>query len=270
MSAARALPVAVLLALASCASEPAVVSRQPARTTSATAAKPSYGETYVVARGDTLYSIAFRNQLDYHELAGWNGIGRDYGIRVGQRLRLTSPRALPLPSPDSGNIAAVTAKPPRAAAPAAVAAAPAAKPAVATQPTAAAPINDGLGARFESARWEWPTRGRVARGFDAEANKGLDISGDAGQIIVASGAGKVVYSGSALKGYGELVIIKHDEQYLSAYGYNRRRLVQEGETVAAGQPIAELGFGPSRRPILHFEIRDRGRPVDPAPLLPKR
>ncbi|MDE0854195.1 MAG: peptidoglycan DD-metalloendopeptidase family protein, partial [Nevskia sp.] len=120
-------------------------------------------------------------------------------------------------------------------------------------------------------RWEWPTRGKVARTFSADgSSKGIDISGDPGQIVVAAAGGKVVYSGSALKGYGELVIIKHDEQYLTAYGYNRRRLVEEGQEVLAGQPIAEVGLGPEQRALLHFEIRDRGKPVDPLPLLPRR
>ena len=136
---------------------------------------------------------------------------------------------------------------------------------------AAAASSDMSGPGFDSGRWEWPTRGKVVRGFTGDvSSKGLDIAGDAGQIVVAAAGGKVVYSGSALKGYGELVIIKHDEQYLSAYGYNRRRLVEEGQQVLAGQPIAEVGEGPEQRPLLHFEIRDRGRPVDPLPLLPKR
>ena len=107
--------------------------------------------------------------------------------------------------------------------------------------------------------------------FDPDGGqKGIDISGSVGQIVVASAAGKVVYSGSALKGYGELVIVKHNETYLSAYGYNRKRLVEEGAQVAAGQPIAELGIGPEQKPVLHFEIRDKGRPIDPLPLLPPR
>ncbi len=103
-----------------------------------------------------------------------------------------------------------------------------------------------------------------------DGNKGIDIAGKLGQAVVAAGPGKVVYSGSALKGYGEMVILKHDEQYLSAYGFNQRRLVKEGDVVAAGQPIAELGIGPEQKPELHFEIRDRGRPVDPSTLLPAR
>lgn len=227
-----------LLLVAGCATDSgrhSVVPRRPASTS-----KPTYGEIHVVARGDTLYSIAFRNNLDYRELADWNGIGRDYRIQVGQRLRLTPPER-------------------GATAPAG---APAARPA----PADAAPIAIVTG----TASWEWPTRGRVARSFAASGSKGLDIEGEAGQLIVAARGGRVVYSGAALKGYGELIIIKHDEQFLSAYGYNRRRLVEEGETVGPGQPIAELGLGPESRPLLHFEVRDRGRPLDPQSLLPPR
>lgn len=217
--------------------------------------KPTFGETYVVAKGDTLYSIAFRNNLDYRELATWNGIGPDYRIRIGQVLRLTAPAtrgrepvvASPAPVP--------VAPPPRTQGDAG------SRPAV---PQMSLPIPVAAGT------WEWPTRGKVVRGFDSASSKGIDIAGDAGQIIVASRGGRVVYSGAALKGYGELIIIKHDEQYLSAYGYNRRRLVAEGQDVLPGEPIAELGEGPEQKPLLHFEIRDRGRPLDPTRLLPTR
>jgi len=247
---------------------------------------------YVVQRGDTLYSIAFRNQLDYHDLADWNGIGRGYAIYPGRVLRLTPPGSQALPPPSrsvetSESSVVASGRAPSVIAPAATARNPvptvpplppntAVPPAIAdsgpassvSSPAIAADVN---GPGFDAGRWEWPTRGKVARGFTGDgSSKGIDISGDTGQIVVASAGGKVVYSGSALKGYGELVIIKHDEQYLSAYGYNRRRLVEEGQQVLAGQPIAELGLGPEQRPLLHFEIRDRGRPIDPLPLLPKR
>lgn len=224
---------------------------------SAHASGPVNGDRYTVRRGDTLYSIAFRTQLDYRELAAWNGIGSDYTIYPGQVLRLSPPQgsrsvAEASASPATNRVPDAPARPtPKPMAPPA--------PVVASAPS------------FSAQQWEWPTRGTVARGFDpADGAKGIDIAGDYGQIVVAAAAGKVVYSGSALKGYGELIIVKHDEDYLSAYGYNRRRLVQEGEWVAAGQPIAELGMGPQQKPLLHFEIRDKGRPVDPLPLLPKR
>jgi lipoprotein NlpD len=226
---------------------------------------------YVVQRGDTLYSIAFRNQIDFHDLADWNGIGRSYVIYPGRVLRLTPPGSPELPPPARSATPIIMDAP--ATPPPRVPTVPPLPPDSAPLPLAAAPATAGEveGPRFDPGRWEWPTRGKVARIFSADgSSKGLDIAGDAGQIVVAAGSGKVVYSGSALKGYGELVIIKHDEQFLSAYGYNRRRLVEEGQQVAAGQPIAELGLGPEQKPLLHFEIRDRGKPVDPLPLLPKR
>lgn len=237
--------LAALLALlvAGCASETG--RRTVSRGAAVVRSKPTPGETYVVARGDTLYSIAFRNGLDYRELADWNGIGRDYTIRPGQRLQLG---------------------PPGAATPAAPAGADPAPSSSAGATASPEPIPIVTG----TASWEWPTRGELARSFATSGSKGIDIAGEAGQLVIAARGGKVVYSGAALKGYGELVIIKHDEQYLSAYGYNRRRLVEEGETVGPGQPIAELGLGPENRPLLHFEVRDRGRPIDPVALLPRR
>ena len=260
-AAALALSALVLLS-AGCAGETihgkssrAVVKHQPAKS------KPTFGETYVVAKGDTLYSIAFRNNLDYRELAAWNGIGSDYKIRIGQALRLTAP-AGGHPNRDSDTMV----KPATASPAPPVTTVPLAKDSGGRQPLPqlSLPIPAAAGT------WEWPTRGKVARGFDSTGSKGIDIAGEPGQMIVASRAGRVVYSGAALKGYGELIIIKHDEQYLSAYGYNRRRLVEEGEDVLPGEPIAELGEGPEQKPLLHFEIRDRGRPLDPARLLPAR
>ncbi len=241
---------------------------------------------YVVQRGDTLYSIAFRNQLDFHDLADWNGIGRGYVIYPGRVLRLTPPGSQLLPPPAPAVAASGRpqagfdqAAPARQVPPAAPTVPPlppntASPPVLAESAPPASTLSaaaDVGGPGFDAGRWEWPTRGKVARDFSGDgSSKGIDIAGDTGQIVVAAAGGRVVYSGSALKGYGELVIIKHDEQYLSAYGYNRRRLVEEGQQVAAGQPIAELGLGPEQRPLLHFEIRDRGKPIDPLPLLPRR
>ncbi len=265
--------------LSACSVDPPkrTVSHGRGAATQLTPATRADGASYTVARGDTLYSIAFRNQLDYHDLADWNDIGRDYTIRVGQVLRLTPPgqAALPaeLPEPASPAASRATSKVQPPTAPFVAASSRAATSAAAVpvpnaaQTAPAAP----LVRRLDDGGWEWPTRGKVVRNFGDDASaKGIDITGDRGQIVVASRAGKVVYSGTALKGYGELIIIKHDEQYLSAYGYNRRRLVEEGDTVAAGQPIAEMGDGPEQRPLLHYEIREKGRPVDPRPLLPAR
>ena len=272
---------------------------------------------YMVRQGDTLYSIAFRNQLDYRDIARWNNIGADYRIYSGQVLRLspTSPMA-----PRSGQITAqsvdlneieaqpraisTTPTPVRMGEPVPVPAPvpvpvpvpvspPAsgvamASPAVPDSSTAGVPIPGKVTPSWPSAGvvaappsipegsagvsgWRWPVAGTVVRGYNLDSgSRGLDFGGDVGQPVVAAAAGKVVYSGSALKGYGELVIIKHDDLRLSAYGYNRRRLVNEGDSVAAGQQIAELGMGPENKPMLHFEIRERGKPVNPVPYLAAR
>ena len=209
---------------------------------------------YAVRAGDTVYSIAFRNQLDYRDLAAWNDIGPDYVIHVGQILNLRAPAGYRSPETAAPGIRTYPASPPRAAAP------PAAVPAPAPAVAAAAPP--------KPYKWRWPTEGAVVKAFGD--SKGVDIEGHLGQPVLAAAPGKVVYSGSALRGYGELVIIKHDDVYLSAYGYNRRRLVSEGMVVAAGQPIAELGFGPDQKPVLHFEVREKGRPVDPMGFLPRQ
>ena len=277
-----------LAALLSACSGSEVHEHSASRSRSAAAPRAVAGPgEYTVQRGDTLYSIAFRNQVDYHDLASWNNIGRGYAIYPGRVLQLTPPGSMVLPEPSrtvesagpGGGRPAPTVQqgsaraaptvpplPPNTAVPP-----PIARAETPSNPSSGSIAADVRGPGFDAGRWEWPTRGKVVRGFTADgSSKGIDITGDTGQIVVASAGGKVVYSGSALKGYGELVIIKHDEQYLTAYGYNRRRLVEEGQQVLAGQPIAELGLGPEQRPLLHFEIRDRGKPIDPLPLLPRR
>jgi lipoprotein NlpD len=199
--------------------------------------------SYVVKAGDTLYAISWRHGLDYHELARLNGIGPDYRIDVGQVLRLSA-------------AAPVTAH----AAPAAPAAAP---PATAAFP-APLPVTP-------APRWLWPADGRAGPTVrQPNGGLGLEIEGSAGAEVRAAAAGRVVYTGAGLRGYGSLVIIKHDEAWLSAYGYNRELAVHEGDSVRAGQRIAAMGAGPSHRPALYFEIRLNGRPVDPATSLPRR
>jgi lipoprotein NlpD len=189
---------------------------------------------YTVKPGDTLYSIAFRNQMDFRELATLNGIGADYRISVGQRLKLR------------GSVVPQEVEPP------------------ASRPV----ITESTTAKFD---WLWPTTGRIERGYALQSGfKGVDFTGNLGQPVFAAAPGRVVYSGNALKGYGELIIIKHSDVFLSAYGYNRKRHVVEGDVVTAGQPIGELGLGPESKPLLHFEIREHGQPIDPAEYLPKR
>lgn len=291
--------------------------------------RPVGPSDYMVRKGDTVYSIAFRNSLDYRELAKWNGIGADYLIRPGQVLRLQAPAPArliegdiestptPLEGPPVSAPVALSSELPPSTAPPPIAppppgrarpkpiplpAQPLPRPVPGTEPSApagtsvaVAPVSSGpisspppsppssvppvvadppplltseSGAPY---RWQWPTQGVVVRGYNpAAGSKGLDFAGDIGQPVVAAAPGKVVYSGAALKGYGELIIIKHDDLRLSAYGYNRTRLVQEGQMVRGGQTIAELGLGPENKPVLHFEIRERGQPVNPVPYLPAR
>lgn len=189
---------------------------------------------YLVKPGDTLYSIAFRNQMDFRELASLNGIGADYRISVGQRLKL---RGIPVQR--------------------------------AVEPTVSKPVvAESTGVKFD---WLWPTTGKIDREYAPQSGfKGVDFTGNLGQPVFAAAPGRVVYSGNALKGYGELIIIKHSDVFLSAYGYNRKRHVIEGDVVTAGQPIGELGLGPENKPLLHFEIREHGQPINPADYLPKR
>ncbi|MEM7281922.1 MAG: peptidoglycan DD-metalloendopeptidase family protein [Pseudomonadota bacterium] len=201
---------------------------------------------YVVQRGDTLYKIAFRYGLDYRQLARWNNLQLNQTIYPGQRIRLqpgTSSTATVIRETAS-NTKTTKRKPPKPS-----------KPKVAMQP---------------APRWVWPTRGDIVAKFgDANSvGKGLDIKGFAGAPILAAAPGKVMYAGSGLIGYGKLIIIKHNESYLSAYGHNQKLLAKQGDQVTAGQQIAEMGLGPSKRPVVHFEIRVNGKAVDPLKYLP--
>lgn len=203
------------------------------------------GPEHVVRRGDTLYSIAWAAGLDYRRLARWNGISPPYLIRPGQNLRLTAPPAGERPRAT----AAAKPRPPRRAA----------RP-TAAQPTASATVK----------KWVWPTTGKVITRFSATRNKGIDIQGRDGQPVRSAAPGRVVYAGSGLRGYGKLIIVKHNEIFLSAYAHNRKLLVAEGSQVSRGQAIAEMGSSGTNQVKLHFEIRRRGVPVDPLRYLPKR
>ena len=215
--------------------------------------KPKYGATARVQRGDTLYGVAFRNGIDFRDLATWNGIGAPYTIYPGQSLRLY---------PSSGKTVAATSERPATMVRPKPPSVPA-KPVAATIPAASA--SSGVS-------WRWPADGAVIGRFAAgDATKqGVDIAGTSGQPVRAAGDGVVVYSGGGLVGYGELIIVKHNEAWLSAYGHNRTRLVNEGQNVKAGQQIAEMGRSGAARDMLHFEIRYNGKPVDPQLYLPKR
>jgi lipoprotein NlpD len=233
---------------------------------------PKYGATAQVQRGDTLYGIAFRNGIDVRDLAAWNGISAPYTIYPGQSLRLyprsgASAATRPAPPASRPPSTSTPSRPPTSSV--AATRPPASKPvtvAPAIQPAAppAAPVSD-IG-------WRWPADGALLSRFVAgePTRQGIDIGGDGGAPVKAAGDGVVVYSGSGLVGYGELIIIKHNDAWLSAYGHNRARMVNEGAIVKAGQQVAVMGRTGAARDMLHFEIRYNGKPVDPLQYLPKK
>lgn len=210
-------------------------------------------DVYTVRSGDTLYSIAWRYRIDYQDLLRWNDIDNPDNIMPGQRIRLA-------PGASSADRASASAT-----------AAPAAGSGQATggDTSAPAPEPDDEGSDVD---WRWPTAGNVASSFSdgSVAGRGIDITGEEGQPVQATAAGKVVYSGSGLQAYGQLIIIRHSSDFLSAYAYNRELLVREGKRVASGQQIARMGRNLDGDALLHFEIRYRGRPVDPLDYLPPR
>lgn len=343
-------PALLALAMAACApldERPAPVDERSVGRASgpASGAAAAPVPEYEVRRGDTLYAIAFRNGLDFRDIARWNGIADPYVIHPGQRLKLGPPGAVATaatarpaaPAPmaaETGRIQPISepaparmeplpdrpipaenreavnpvvagrAGPPAAQAGAAgtasaasaAAAGPVSQaitPAPGSAPTvtaagspptpapAAAPgaapatpafVSGGAERMVEGVRWRWPAEGRLINTFVADdpTRQGVDIMGTEGQPVIAAADGEVVYSGSGLIGYGELVIIKHTDNLLSAYGHNRRRLVEEGTRVRAGQVIAEMGRSGGSVPMVHFEIRRNGRPVDPRGFLPPR
>ncbi|QJD58792.1 peptidoglycan DD-metalloendopeptidase family protein [Pseudomonas sp. gcc21] len=250
---------------------------------------------HTVSRGETLYQIAFRYGKDWKSVAAANGLRQPFTIYPGQRLRVgpsqsyarspTKPRTTetiglrttvrpagtvtskPSPTPP----AAVPRATPRTTPPAVTSrpSAPTAKPAPSAKPATPAPVAkvptnvDG---------WNWPAEGALISRFQSNGslNKGIDIAGEMGQPVKAAANGAVVYAGRGLIGYGDMIIIKHDQTYLSAYAHNSRLLVKEGDQVKAGQKVAEMGNSGTDRVKLHFEIRRQGKPVDPLSYLPKR
>ncbi|SFM30855.1 lipoprotein NlpD [Ectothiorhodospira mobilis] len=231
---------------------------------------------YTVRRHETLYSIAWRYGLEWRELARWNGIDAPYTIYPGQRLRMNPPAGGGTAShpkvatggdrshsvPGRGGPQRETS---RRTAPSA--SPPTSRP-TPTADSAPSDPND----QQTAIRWQWPTRGEVVRSFPREdtAKRGIGISGQKGQPVRAAAGGRVVYSGSGLVGYGKLIIVKHDQRYLSAYAHNDKILVKEGVEVRAGEEIALMGETGTDRPMLHFEIRKDGEPVDPLNYLPDR
>ncbi|MDJ0779284.1 MAG: peptidoglycan DD-metalloendopeptidase family protein [Gammaproteobacteria bacterium] len=214
---------------------------------------------YTVKRSDTLYSIAWRYGLDYQQLAAWNGIDVNAPIHPGQRLRLIRPSAGTTASSPAAKTTTRSSAPQRD------------KPATSGKSTTSAPAPVVSYSGNDPRSWLWPTDGRLLSTFLAAdlARRGIRITGKAGQPVRAVADGKVVYSGNGLAGYGNLIIIKHSDTFLSAYAYCQERLVQEGKRVKAGSKVATMGSRDDRAQ-LHFEIRRNGKPVDPLKYLPKR
>ncbi len=249
------------------------------------ASGPMTDTHYTVVRGDTLYSIAFRAGVDFRDLAHWNGIPAPYVIHPGRRLRITPPavaasdrptvmrpvtpavvRHVPAPVPGTPTDTAQAARAVSTTIPVAGEATPPDRAPVAASSVPAAPTR-----MLDGVNWRWPADGPLVDRFSAGAPiPGIEIGGKAGDPVRAAASGVVVYSGSGLVGYGELVIIKHNDTYLSAYGHNRKRLVREGERVRAGQVIAEMGSSGASRTELEFQVRRNGKPVNPEHYLPTR
>lgn len=220
---------------------------------------------HIVVRGDTLYSISWNYNLDYKAVARWNAIKAPYVIYPGQSLRLiahTRKQVTPkkavvkktvLPDKEDKDKKAVVKK----------------------SETVKKATKRGGSEKIEPVKtarkinWQWPTTGKLVKSSSPISKKGLDIAGKKGQSIKASASGNVVYSGSGLLGYGRLIIIKHNETYLSAYAHNSVLMVKEGDSVASGQQIAKMGQDGNGQVLLHFEIRKNGNPVNPATYLPK-
>jgi lipoprotein NlpD len=225
------------------------------------AGKPGY---YTVKPGDALIRIALDNGQSWRDVAKWNSLENPNRIEVGQVLRVVPPgvdastvTAKPIASANKVESRPLDAKPPVTAA-----SAPVAPPTPA--PAAAASSDE------DNLNWGWPVSQPVSAGFDEQRNKGLDFAGKPGDPVLAVADGRVVYAGSGLRGYGNLVIIKHNNTYLTAYAHNRAMLVEQDQVVRKGQRIAEMGSTESDSVKLHFEVRKLGKPVDPAKLLPAR
>ncbi|MDA7416325.1 peptidoglycan DD-metalloendopeptidase family protein [Xenophilus arseniciresistens] len=221
--------------------------------------KPGY---YEVRPGDTVRKIARDTSQKWQDIVRWNNLdGNPDRIEVGQVLRVVPPVAT----------AAAPAPAPAAASPAAAAAPAPTEVAKPSAPVATASVASPASASGdENVGWIWPAQGSLLAGFDEAKNKGYDIGGKAGDPVVAAADGQVVYAGAGLRGYGNLIILKHNNTYLTAYAHNRSLLVKEDQRVRRGQQIAEMGNSDADRVKLHFEIRRQGKPVDPSRYLPSR
>lgn len=271
--------VLVLGACSTTVQKAPVVDRSGGRT----AESGSADGTYVVKSGDTLYAIALEHGMDWRELARLNNIEDPTKLAVGQKLKVdsnsgpaaASSTASSKPMADSGvvevtpiqpagTVKAVPSKPVPLPPTPADSSSSSAKDASSASP-AAPPASTTTGGDFM-----WPHNGAVIQAYKAGTNKGVDFLAKVGDPVVAAGSGKVVYSGNALRGYGNLIIIKHENKLLTAYAHNKTLLVKEGEVVKKGQKIAEAGQSDTDKPKVHFEVRKNGNPVDPLEYLPAR
>ncbi|TFZ08645.1 LysM peptidoglycan-binding domain-containing protein [Ramlibacter humi] len=285
-----AVLVMAALVLAGCASKtraPAPVEdRSSGRTTSAVVAtaeaprvlpgaenagKPGY---YTVRPGDTLIRIGLDNGQNWRDIVRWNNIDNPNVIEVGQVLRVAPPEtAVARPVASSSVTPAPVASQPASAASSPQNTASSSTPRGTTTAAAPAPVaSQPAVPPEEEIAWSWPAPGNtgVLAGFDEVKNKGLDIGGKAGDPVLAAADGRVVYAGAGLRGYGNLIILKHNNTYLTAYAHNQTLLVKEDQSVRKGQKIAEMGSSDADRVKLHFEIRRQGKPVDPARYLATR
>ena len=225
------------------------------------AGKPGF---YTVKPGDTLFRIALDNGQNWRDIQNWNSLTNPNAIEVGQVLRVQPPAPVAQPAPVVASTpvtpAGVVSRPLTDTAPAAPAAAPI--------PPAPAPAPASAGA--DELQFIWPAQGTVVSSFDEATNKGVSIAGKIGDAVVAAADGRVVYAGAGLRGYGNLIILKHNNTYLTAYAHNQALLVREDQAVRQGQKIAEMGSSDTDRVKLHFEVRRLGKPVDPIGYLPKR
>jgi lipoprotein NlpD len=236
--------------------------------------KPGY---YTVRPGDTIRRIGVETGQTWQNLVRWNNLERPDVIEVGQVLRVIPPGANPVGTPPvasaTGSVDSVTGAVTRPVAPQSpIASAAGASGTVAAVPSTVTPPArpSASSAGDEDVGWIWPANGGLIAGFSEVKNKGLDIGGKAGDPVIAAADGRVVYAGAGLRGYGNLIILKHNNTYLTAYAHNQTLLVKEDQSVQKGQKIAEMGSSDADRVKLHFEIRRQGKPVDPARYLPAR
>lgn len=226
------------------------------------AGKPGY---YTVKPGDTLIRIGLEVGQSSKDIARWNAVENANRIEVGQVLRVVPPVATtpaPVPVVAAAPVTQVIATPVSSST---------VKPTERPAATPVAPASPAASGGEDEIAWIWPTQGgAVLAGFDDVKNKGLDIAGSAGDAVVAAADGRVVYVGAGLRGYGNLIILKHNNTYLTAYAHNQALLVKEDQAVRKGQKIAEMGSSDADRVKLHFEVRRQGKPVDPAKYLPPR